>query len=111
MLDLRKLKTFQVAAATSNFTRAAAELGVCQASVSTHIKALEEELGVPLFERCRFPNSVRLTDMGRQMLEYSHKLLSLASEVTLVIRNTRSVPKGVGRLPLGRAEDSHSIPG
>ena len=44
MLDLRKLQTFQVAAATNSFTRAAAELGCCQSSVTVHIRALEDEL-------------------------------------------------------------------
>jgi DNA-binding transcriptional LysR family regulator len=86
MLDLRKLQTFEVAAATSNFTRAAVELGCCQSSVTVHIKALEDELGAPLFERCRFTKTVKLTDVGRQMLEYSHKLLTLAEETTAAIR-------------------------
>jgi LysR family glycine cleavage system transcriptional activator len=86
MLDLRKLQTFRVAAATSNFTRAAAELGCCQSSVTVHIKALEDELGVPLFERCRYTKKVTLTRVGRQMLEYSHKLLSLAEEATATLR-------------------------
>lgn len=86
MLDLRKLQTFQVAAATSNFTRAAAELGCCQSSVTVRIKALEDELGVPLFERCRFTKKVTLTEMGRHMLEYTHKLLTLAEETTAAIR-------------------------
>lgn len=86
MLDLRKLQTFQVAAATGNFTRAAAELGCCQSSVTVHIRALEDELGVPLFERCRFTKTVKLTDVGRHMLEYSHKLLTLAEETTASIR-------------------------
>ena len=86
MLDLKKLQTFHVAAATGNFTRAAAELGCCQSSVTVHIKALEDELGFPLFERCRFSKTVKLTDVGRQMLEYSHKLLALAEETTASIR-------------------------
>jgi len=80
MLDLRKLQTFQVAAATSNFTRAAAQLGYCQSSVTVHIKALEDELGVPLFERCRSSKTVVLTDVGRQVLEYAGRLLALAEE-------------------------------
>lgn len=91
MLDLKKLQTFQVAAATSNFTRAAAELGCCQSSVTVHIKALEDELGVPLFERCRFTKTVKLTEMGRQMLEYSHQLLTLADEITTAISQRASV--------------------
>ena len=97
MLDLRKLQTFQVAAATGNFTRAAAKLGCCQSSVTVHIQALEDELGVPLFERCRFSKQVRLTEIGHQMLEYSRRLLMLAEESTTSIRRlaaTRSVTSG-----------------
>ena len=80
MLDLRKLQTFQVAAATGNFTRAAAELGYCQSSVTVHIKALEDELGVPLFERRRASKTVVLTEVGRQALDYAARLLALAEE-------------------------------
>lgn len=86
MIDLRKLRTFQTAAATGNFTRAAAELGCCQSSVTVHIQALEDELGVPLFERCRFSKTVKLTEMGRRMLDYSGRLLALAEETASAMR-------------------------
>jgi DNA-binding transcriptional LysR family regulator len=91
MLDLRKLHTFQVAAATSNFTRAAAQLGYCQSSVTVHIKALEDELGVPLFERCRSSKTVILTDVGRQVLEYAGRLLALAEETKAAFQRGTSV--------------------
>jgi DNA-binding transcriptional LysR family regulator len=87
MLDLRKLQTFRVAAATRNFTRAAAELGCCQSSVTVHIKALEDELGVPLFERCRSSRTVILTAVGRQTLEYASRLLTLAEEAKAAIHS------------------------
>jgi DNA-binding transcriptional LysR family regulator len=48
MLDLPKLETFRVVAATSNFTRAAAVLRCCQSTVTVHIRELERELGVQL---------------------------------------------------------------
>jgi DNA-binding transcriptional LysR family regulator len=80
MLDLKKLHTFQVAAATSSFTRAAVELGCCQSSVTVHIKALEDELGVSLFERSRSSKTVILTDVGRRLLDYAGRLLALAEE-------------------------------
>ena len=54
MLDLLKLKTFHVVVNRSNFTRAAAELGYSQSSVTTHVKALERELGAALIEHRRF---------------------------------------------------------
>ena len=49
-----------------NFRHAAAALGVSQSSVSERIRALEETLGVKLFERC--PRGVRLTEAGRIFL-------------------------------------------
>ena len=45
MLDLQHLETFRVVAFTNNFTRAAKVLGCCQSTVTTHIMALERELG------------------------------------------------------------------
>src|SRR5258706_9354012 len=85
MLDLRKLQTFQVAAATNSFTRAAAELGCCQSSVTVHIKALEDELGGPLFRRCRSSKTVVLTEMGRRVLDYAGRLLALAEEAKAAV--------------------------
>jgi DNA-binding transcriptional LysR family regulator len=84
VLDLLKLKTFLVLAATSSFTRAAAELGYSQSSVTTHIQSLERELGVPLFDR--FGRKVLLTEIGRQMLDYANRLLALAEEAKAAVR-------------------------
>jgi len=85
VLELLKLKTFQVVAATSGFRRAAAELGYSQASVTMHIQALERELGAPLFDRGA--RNVILTDVGRRMLDYANRLLALADEAKAAIRD------------------------
>ncbi|WCM27404.1 LysR family transcriptional regulator [Sphingomonas sp. QA11] len=50
-----------------NFRHAANALGVAQSSVSARIKALEENLGVLLFER--HARGVRLTEAGRHFVE------------------------------------------
>lgn len=50
-----------------NFRHAANALGISQSSVSARIKALEEELGIPLFERNT--RGVRLTEAGRHFVE------------------------------------------
>lgn len=50
-----------------NFRHAANALGVAQSSVSARVKALEEELGVLLFER--HARGVRLTEAGRHFVE------------------------------------------
>jgi DNA-binding transcriptional LysR family regulator len=85
ILDMRQLHTFRVVAMTSHFTRAAAELGCCQSTVTVHIQALERELGVSLFERDRSSKVVVLTDDGRRVLEYAQRLLALANEVNAAV--------------------------
>ena len=96
MLDLRHLETFRVVAVTNNFTRAAAELGCCQSTVTTHIMALERELGVSLFIRNRFSKTVLLTEEGRQALEYARRVLALVDETKTVVQ--------IGREPVLMAE-------
>jgi DNA-binding transcriptional LysR family regulator len=70
--------------------------------VTVHIKALEDELGVPLFERCRSSKTVILTDVGRQVLEYAGRLLALAEE-------TKARSSSVGQLVFKRAPRAHVI--
>jgi DNA-binding transcriptional LysR family regulator len=84
MLDLQKLKTFRVVAVNNSFTRAAAELGYSQSSVTTQIKALERELGAPLFDR--FTKKVALTEVGQRTFEYAGRLLALADETKAAVR-------------------------
>ena len=83
--SLNGLRAFEAAARHMSFTRAAVELGCCQSTVTVHIRALERELGVSLFERNRSSKRVILTDEGKRALEYAQRLLALANEVQEVI--------------------------
>jgi LysR family glycine cleavage system transcriptional activator len=61
--SLNALLVFETAARHGSFTRAAGELGVTQTAVSHQVKALEAELGVPLFRRS--PRRLALTAEGQ----------------------------------------------
>lgn len=50
-MDTRLLTTFTVLARTGGFTAAAAELHLAQSTVTVHIRTLERDLGVRLFDR------------------------------------------------------------
>src|SRR5437868_11287198 len=63
---LNALKAFEAAARHESFTRAAQELCVTQGAVSHQVKALEEELGVKLFNRER--QRLLITEAGREYL-------------------------------------------
>ncbi len=82
-MESRHLKTFRAVAAGLSFTRASAELGYAQSSVTAHIQALERELGVPLFDR--LGRRVALTEAGKLLLEYAGKLVDLEEEARAVV--------------------------
>jgi len=63
---LNALRCFEAAARLLSFTQAAAELHVTQAAISHQVRALEEALGQPLFERR--PRRVRLTPAGERLV-------------------------------------------
>jgi len=85
-MELRQLETFRVVAEMGSFTRAAAALDYVQSTVTTHIQALELELGVPLF--ARFGKGVRLTEAGKRVLLYAHKMLNLAAEMRTALASS-----------------------
>jgi len=72
--SLKFLKTFQVAAKLQSFKAAAEELFVTPSAVSHQIKALEEQLGVSLFERG--VRTLTLTDAGAHYLEHINDIFS-----------------------------------
>lgn len=79
MIDLTRLKAFIYAAESLSFSEAAKQLHLTQPTVSHHIKSLEKTLGVELF--IRSGHTLKLTEAGRLLLPYAHKLIHQASEV------------------------------
>jgi LysR family glycine cleavage system transcriptional activator len=92
--SLKFLKTFQVAAKLQSFKAAAEELFVTPSAVSHQIKALEEQLGVTLFERgARGVRTLTLTDAGAHYLEHINDIFAKLESVTeqLQIRYGRTI--------------------
>jgi len=78
--SLRFLKTFHIAAKLGSFKAAAQELSVTASAVSHQIKALEQQLGVSLFNRG--PRSLSLSAAGAQYLENIDAVFSRLESVT-----------------------------
>lgn len=72
-MELDWLQTFAVAAQTLNFHRTASILHVAQPTVSLHIHKLEQNLGLPLFERKG--RNVVLSAAGRRYLSHAQAVL------------------------------------
>ena len=88
-MELRQVETFRAVAEELSFSRAAAKLGYVQSSVSAQVSALEQEFGVPLFDR--LGRRIALTEAGEVMFAYSGKLLALAEQTREAV-----VDAGVG---------------
>lgn len=74
-MDTKLLQTFVVTAKTLNFHKAAEQLFLAQPTVTQHIRQLENELRVKLFDRGG--RQVRLTPAGERFLSYAVKVLDL----------------------------------
>ena len=95
-LDLRKLRYFVAVADRLHFGRAADDLHIAQPVLSRQIRALEHDVGAPLFTRDS--HGVALTDAGRQLLTDAGPLLASADAVR---RRVTVAAGGSQRLMIG----------
>jgi len=78
-MELYQLRGFAAVAESGHLTRAAERLHLSQPALSAQIKALEDELGVQLFERG--PSGMALTAAGKQLLPEATKVLADAASL------------------------------
>ena len=74
-MEIGTIQEFVVLAECLNFSEAASRLFISQSSLSKHIKALEQELGTPLFDRTT--RSIRLSRAGERYLPYAREIARL----------------------------------
>lgn len=100
-VELRQLTSFVAVAEELHFRRAAERLHLAQPSVSQHIRGLEAELGVRLFERNR--RGAALTAAGAALLPEARDLLARAEGAGAIARSTGIGERGRLRLSLTRS--------
>ena len=104
-MELYQLRSFAAVAELGQLTRAAEKLHVSQPAVSAQIKALEDELGVALFERT--PSGMVLTSAGRTLLPEAEKVVAAAQVLLSHARAIRG--EVVGRVRVGTVADPEFV--
>ncbi|MDM5155657.1 LysR family transcriptional regulator [Bacillus sp. DX1.1] len=98
-MEIKQLITFKTAAENLNFTQTAKKLNFAQSSVTAQIKALEAELGTPLFER--LGKRLFLTEAGRKFQLYADKMIALSYEAKMAVKEDEEIS---GTLIIGAQE-------
>ena len=103
-MEIRNIKTFIRAAETGNFTKTADELGYSQGTVTLQIKQLEDELGVPLFNRTG--KRIELSEKGREFMNYAYSIVKTEAEARSAMEEKSEIK---GMLTVGMIESVASF--
>jgi len=104
-MEIYQLRAFVTVARIGHLTRAAEVLHVTQPAVSGQIKALEEELGIALFDRR--PGRIALTRAGERLLPEAEKVLAAAGSLLGQARELQGEVSG--SLVIGTVGDPDSL--
>ncbi|WP_027935092.1 LysR family transcriptional regulator [Amycolatopsis thermoflava] len=99
-MTLQQLLYFLAVAETRHFTRAAERTYVAQPSLSKQVRALEDELGAPLFSRAR--GNVTLTPAGEALLPIARRIVADVDTARLEVAELVGLRRGrvrVGATP------------
>ncbi len=101
VLETSYLNEFIVLAETENYLQASETLFISQSSLSKHIKSLEDEIGVPLFDRST--RKVKLNEYGTTFLKYARQMLDVEYCLLRDIAEIREAGQNIlriGSIPL-----------
>lgn len=92
-MNLNYFTEFIILAETRNYWDAAERLFINQSTLSKHIKAMEKELGVPLFDRTT--RKVTLTEFGQTLLPYAKTIAKSQTEYTTALTRKQNEHQGM----------------
>jgi DNA-binding transcriptional LysR family regulator len=107
-MDIQRVETFLWAAEHLSFSEAAKHLSITQPTVSHHIKALEGELGVELFDRAGA--RLHLTEAGRSLLPWARKLVQDTSDMQEIAASLHDGVVGHLRIACSTTSGKYILP-
>ena len=100
MIENFRIRVFRAVAQHLNFSRAAEELLLTQPAITQQIKALEDEFGVPLFDRGG--GHIALTAGGKALLPFAERMKELSEEAFAAV--AEAFGQHAGELALGASQ-------
>ncbi len=100
MIENFRIRVFRSVARHLNFSRAAEELLLTQPAVTQQIKALEDEFGVPLFDRGG--GRISLTPGGAALLPFAERMKVIGEEAVAAVASAYG--QQAGELTLGASQ-------
>ncbi|KOS61830.1 LysR family transcriptional regulator [Lysinibacillus sp. FJAT-14222] len=100
ILEIRHLHYFMAVCEELHFTKAAEKLGISQPTLSQQIRVLEDEVGMPLFDR--IGKKIVLTEAGSVLLSYGTEILDTLQNVKDAIKDLQNMKSGhirIGIMP------------
>lgn len=95
-MTLKQLEVFLSVADTRSFSKGGEMVRLAQSTASQHIRALEDELGIRLFERAS--THVRLTEVGRLFYEHAARICRQCSDAIDAVRRFQGLEQATLRL-------------
>jgi DNA-binding transcriptional LysR family regulator len=96
MPDWDHLRVFVGVAAHGSLSAAGRSMGISQPTVGRHIQALEDSLGVRLFQRT--VRGLDLTDTGRDLLEHAREMAAASDRLALAAAGREAAVSGTVRV-------------
>jgi DNA-binding transcriptional LysR family regulator len=109
MRDLDQLRIFHAVAQSRSFTRAAEAVHLTQPGISKHIRQMEEELRVSLFDR--LGKKVALTQAGEILFQASQEIMASIAAAELKIEELKGMRGGKLILGASFAIGNYMLPG
>lgn len=107
-MNLSQLKAFLAVAQDGSFSRAAEKLYLTQPAVSKQIQALEEALGMRLFDRVG--RSILLTEAGNILRDHAHIVFQTLEEARETITQLRGLQRGHLRISAASTIGTYMLP-
>lgn len=107
-MELREIRSLVSLADLGNIHRVAAAVHLSSPSVHKHLKTLEQELGVPLYERDG--RALRLTEAAQLILPYLRQMLAEHDTAHRVLGEWKGVNRGLVRIGAGQIVGTYLVP-